>query len=100
MLETHDPAPDDGDGQVLSDADLAILSAPAHEYRRHCERLGIDPVQRLGQVSALLARESIYRTPEMRAGHEARAQLNLARERAALTTVSSAKCPQARDRVR
>lgn len=101
VLEHHDPAPDDGDGQVLSDADLAILSAPADEYRRHCERLGLDPAVRLQQVDALLARESIYRTPEMRAGREARAQLNLARERAALlTTVGSAKSARAADSIR
>lgn len=101
VLGHHDPEPDDDDGQVVSDADLAILSAPAGEYRRYCEELRVDPDIRLGEVNVLLGRDSIYRTPEMRAGREARAQLNLARERAALlSTVSSAKSPQGRDEVR
>jgi predicted metal-dependent HD superfamily phosphohydrolase len=94
VLETHEPDGEDADGQVLSDADLAILSAPAREYRRYAAQLCPDqPALRLRQINALLARDSIYRTPEMRAGREARAQLNLARERAALTatTVNSAK---------
>ncbi len=101
VLTDHDPADDDGDGQVLSDAKLAILGAPADEYRRHAEGLRIEKAERLQQIEALLRRDSIYRTPEMRAGREARAQLNLARERAALiTTVNSAKSPRAHHPVR
>lgn len=101
VLKNHDPAPDDADGHVLSDADLAILSAPADAYGAYVKKLRVDDETRLAQIDALLQRDSIYRTPEMRAGREARAQLNLARERAALiTTVNSAKSPRARGAIR
>src|SRR5581483_2931192 len=97
VLMDHDPADDDGDGQVLSDADLAILSASADTYAAYIKRLDVDDETRLAEIDALLKRDSIYRTPEMRAAREARAQLNLARERASLmSTVNSAKSPRAR----
>jgi len=101
VLMDHDPADDDGDGQVLSDADLAILSASADTYAAYIKRLDVDDETRLAEIDALLKRDSIYRTPEMRAAREARAQLNLARERASLmSTVNSAKSPRARDPIR
>lgn len=101
VLKDHDPAAGDGDGQVLSDADLAILSAPADAYGAYIKGLRVDDDTRLDEVDALLERDSIYRTPEMRAGREARAQLNLARERRALrTTVNSAKSRHDREPIR
>lgn len=37
LTETHRPAGSDPDGELLCDADLAILAAPADEYRRYVE---------------------------------------------------------------
>ncbi len=93
VLKDHDPQPDDPDGQVLSDADLAILSAPPDEYAARFGQRDGSTAPRLRQVNDLLARDSIYRTPEMRAGREARAQLNLARERVSLTRRRISRSP-------
>lgn len=37
LTETHHPVGSDPDGELLCDADLAILAAPADEYRRYVE---------------------------------------------------------------
>jgi predicted metal-dependent HD superfamily phosphohydrolase len=92
VLRQHDPDDDDADGEVLCDADWAVLGAPANEYRDYVDRLRRDSDlpeaawlhARRRAVRELLNRDSVFRTPEMRAAREGRAQLNLAREAAAL----------------
>lgn len=89
------PADDDGEGQVVNDAELSELALSNREYLAHARELrGEQPgpdaqwrAQRLPVVRALLERDSIFRTPEMRAGREGLAQLNLAREEARLVGV-------------
>ncbi len=92
VLDDHDPADDDADGHVLCDADAAALGATAADYRAHVAELrresGLPEAvwreERLRTVYGLLRRESVFRTPEMRAAREGRAQLNIAREAAGL----------------
>jgi predicted metal-dependent HD superfamily phosphohydrolase len=91
------PDPDDPDGGVLGDAGLEPLGDAAPEYRAHVERerllSGLPAAEwrerRLRAVRALIRRDSVFRTPEMRASREGRAQLNLAREYAALMADSA-----------
>lgn len=98
VLKDHDPADDDADGQVLCDADLAVLGAGATDYRAHVDALrresGLPEAawreHRRATVHELLRRVSVFHTPEMRAAREGRAQLNIAREAAALRAAVSA----------
>jgi predicted metal-dependent HD superfamily phosphohydrolase len=39
LTVTHDPRPEDDDGAVLCDADLAILAAPPPDYERYTEAI-------------------------------------------------------------
>jgi predicted metal-dependent HD superfamily phosphohydrolase len=85
---------EDDDAQVFNDSDLALLGVGPTEYLTHLRTLQTEdsrlPVRwlehRTRVVKALLALDSVFLTPEMRAGHEASAQLNLAREAAQLAT--------------
>ncbi|WP_244929999.1 hypothetical protein [Nocardioides sp. W7] len=93
LTETHRPADDDPNGCALSDADLAILAAPADRYasytsavRREYAHLD-DDVFRDGrtQVLASLAdKEHLFHTAYARERWEAAARANLERELAEL----------------
>jgi predicted metal-dependent HD superfamily phosphohydrolase len=97
VLPEHDPVHGDADAEVLCDADWAVLGAPATEYRDHVDELRRESTlpeagwsrHRLLTVRELLGRDSVFRTPEMRAAREGRAQLNIAREAAGLRAAGS-----------
>jgi len=85
----HDPAPDDQDGAVLSDADLAILASDPERYGRYVravrEEYSHIPEElfRAGRAAVLRALDAapqLYRTAAARERREARARANLARE--------------------
>jgi predicted metal-dependent HD superfamily phosphohydrolase len=85
----HDPAPDDQDGAVLSDADLAILASDPERYARYVravrEEYSHIPEElfRAGRAAVLRALDAapqLYRTAAARERWEARARANLARE--------------------
>ncbi|MCF6389673.1 metal-dependent phosphohydrolase [Mycobacterium sp. MBM] len=90
----HDPEPADRNGQVLSDADLAVLALDPEEYRRNSARVReeyrhvSDADFRAGRarvIAALLAAPALYRTPEGRRLWEDAARRNLASELRALS---------------
>lgn len=98
LTETHDPAPDDHSGRVLSDADLAILAAPAARYgeyaatvREEYQHLA-DEEFRAGRVQVLerlLEKESLFSTPFARISWEAAARANVMAELETLNTYLS-----------
>lgn len=90
---THDPAADDRNGQVLSDADLAVLGVPPADYRHNTARVraeyghvsdGDFGAWRARMIESMLASPAVYRTAAGRARWEAAARENLAAELAAL----------------
>lgn len=98
MTETHDPEPDDLDGCVLSDADLAVLAAPGERYaayvagvREEYAHLDEETFRRgRAQVLASLAeRPALFRTVHARDHWEAAARANLAAELAVLEGVAA-----------
>jgi predicted metal-dependent HD superfamily phosphohydrolase len=89
----HDPAPEDRNGAVLCDADLAILAADTDAYaayttavRREYQHIG-DEAFRAGRAAvlqALLDLPQLFRTPQGHAEWEPRARANLRTELAHL----------------
>jgi predicted metal-dependent HD superfamily phosphohydrolase len=93
LTKTHQVAADDRDGQVLLDADLAILGAPPERYAEYRQAIRReyawvpDEEYRLGRFRVLegfARREQIYQLDVMRAALEEQARRNLAAEMAAL----------------
>jgi predicted metal-dependent HD superfamily phosphohydrolase len=93
LTKRHQAEPDDVLGQVLLDADLAILGASATEYDRYAQAIRreyawvADADYRQGRARVLeqfLGRPTVYCTPLMRQEAEAQARQNLQRERAGL----------------
>jgi predicted metal-dependent HD superfamily phosphohydrolase len=88
----HDPAPDDTDGQVLCDADLAILAAPTDRYARYRTAVRAeyghvpDDAFRAGRAAVLqrLAKGPIFRTARGHDRWDAAARANLEAELTAL----------------
>ncbi|WP_346181628.1 hypothetical protein [Streptomyces osmaniensis] len=89
LTVTHDPAPDDRDGQVLCDADLAILAAPPSAYAAYTaavrEEYHFVPNDAFREGRAAILRQllglpSLFRTPHGRKEWEATARYNLAGE--------------------
>jgi predicted metal-dependent HD superfamily phosphohydrolase len=84
----HDPVPDDPDGLVLCDADLAILAAPAPRYARYVAAVRQeyahvpDEAFQAGRAEVLdrLAAGPLFRTPPGRRRWEDAARANLAAE--------------------
>nr|WP_221217645.1 MULTISPECIES: metal-dependent phosphohydrolase [unclassified Mycolicibacterium] len=94
MTITHDPAPGDHNGEVLSDADLAALAVPRERYERNTAAIRAeyghvsDDVFRRGRVQvlvALLGGPGVFRTEYARRQWEVPAQGNLRAELATLT---------------
>ncbi|HET6394785.1 MAG TPA: metal-dependent phosphohydrolase [Blastococcus sp.] len=97
LTADHDPAPDDTDGAVLCDADLAVLAAPAESYAAYASAVRAEychlsdeefTAGRTAVLEHLLALPTLYRTPAARPWTEpARANMSaelvLLRRRAA-----------------
>jgi predicted metal-dependent HD superfamily phosphohydrolase len=93
LTASHDPAVDDRDGQVLCDADLAILATPPAEYAAYAAAVRAEygfvpePDFRTGRAAVLrqlLAHASLFHTPYARDHWEPTARRNLAGELALL----------------
>ena len=89
LTRTHDPAPADRNGALLTDADLAILAAPAAAYQAYTEAVrreyhhvpdALFAAGRAAILRNLLEHEHLFHTPELRRRYEARARANLAGE--------------------
>ncbi|MGU3502744.1 HD domain-containing protein [Mycobacterium sp. C31M] len=89
MTVEHDPADTDRNGQVLSDADLAVLALEPADYRSNTAKVRAeyghvsDADFRAGRariIGALLAAPTLYRTPDGRRLWEAAARRNLQSE--------------------
>ncbi|WP_412538961.1 metal-dependent phosphohydrolase [Longispora sp. K20-0274] len=94
LTVTHDPAPGDADGEVLCDADLAVLAGTAADYAAYAAAVRAeyafvpDDAFRAGRAAVLrdlLALPTLFRTPTGHARWEAAARANLAGELATLT---------------
>ncbi|MFJ9659556.1 hypothetical protein ACIRPR_16555 [Streptomyces griseoflavus] len=95
LTVTHDPADDDRDGQVLCDADLAILAAPPSSYAAYTaavrEEYAFVPndafrAGRSDVLGQLLALPRLFRTPHGQEHWEATARYNLRGELGMLST--------------
>ena len=97
MTLTHDPAPDDTAGALLSDADLAVLGASADRYERYAADVRreyahvSDDAFRAGRTAvlrALLDRPRLYVTDEAHCRWDAAARRNLRDEISRLDAAS------------
>jgi predicted metal-dependent HD superfamily phosphohydrolase len=102
LTATHDPAPDDANGALLCDADLAILAAPPSAYRRYAEAVRAEYAHveeaafRTGRAAVLrrlLAQPQLFSLASARDKWEKRARINLAIEVSTLTEGVSARKP-------
>lgn len=93
LTATHDPAPGDHAGEVLCDADLAILAAEPRRYAEYAAGVRVDyafvaeadfRAGRRAVLEELLARPSLFRTEHARRTWEPRARENLSTELAGL----------------
>lgn len=89
LTATHQPGPDDFNGQVLCDADLAILAAAPDDYTRYTNAVRAEYAHvpndqfragRAAVLRALLDGPSLFSTPEGRRRWEASARANLTTE--------------------
>ncbi|WP_329197133.1 MULTISPECIES: HD domain-containing protein [unclassified Streptomyces] len=94
LTVTHDPAPGDTNGEVLCDADLAVLAGPPDAYAAYVAAVRAeygfvpDDAFRDGRAAVLrqlLGLPRLFRTPYGTAHWEATARRNLAAELATLT---------------
>jgi predicted metal-dependent HD superfamily phosphohydrolase len=90
----HDPGDADRNGQVLADADLAILGAPTDRYARYVRDVRAeyahvsDDDWRGGRgriLSDFLARPTLFFSAQVRAACDAQARVNLRTELVALS---------------
>ena len=93
LTETHRPTDDDLDGQLLCDADLAILAAPRERYDAYVAGVRRDyahisdedfTIGRAAVLRDLGARDRLFHTAYAREHWEPAARANLAAELAAL----------------
>lgn len=89
LTATHTPAPGDVRGEVLCDADLAILAAPPERYAAYTEGVRreyshLDDASfaagRAAILEALLARPALFHTAHARAEWEPAARANVTAE--------------------
>ncbi|MFJ8918029.1 HD domain-containing protein [Streptomyces sp. NPDC102415] len=94
LTVTHDPADGDTNGEVLCDADLAILAAAPKEYAAYAaqvrEEYGFVPDEAFREGRAAVLRQllelpRLFRTPHGAAQWEPRARQNLTTELELLT---------------
>lgn len=85
----HDPAPDDANGAVLCDADLAVLAGPPEAYAAYASAVREEydhlsdaefTAGRTAVLEHLLALPTLYRLPAVAAAWTPRARANLAAE--------------------
>ena len=85
----HDPAPDDADGAVLCDADLAVLAGPPEAYATYASAVREEYAHlsdaeftagRTAVLEHLLALPALYRLPAVADEWTPRARANLAAE--------------------
>ena len=93
LTATHRPAEDDRDGQVLSDADLAVLAADPERYAAYVAGVRAEHAHvpdedfrrgRSAVLRDLLAKPSLFHTAPGRDLWEDRARANVTRELASL----------------
>ncbi|MFF0389141.1 hypothetical protein ACFYS8_10635 [Kitasatospora sp. NPDC004615] len=89
LTVTHHPAPGDHNGEVLCDADLAVLGSPPDRYAAYTAAIRdeysfVPPnAFREGRTTILhhlLALPALYRTPEAHARYDAQARANMQHE--------------------
>jgi predicted metal-dependent HD superfamily phosphohydrolase len=89
----HDPEPDDADGAVLCDADLAVLASPAEGYAAYASAVRQEyghltdeqfTAGRIAVLEHLLALPVLYRLPAVAGEWTPRARANLTAELALL----------------
>jgi predicted metal-dependent HD superfamily phosphohydrolase len=89
VTEHHRPDADDVAGQVLCDADLAILAAPPERYASYVEGVRAEyahvpdadfAIGRAAVLQDLLAKPSLFHTPAARDRWEEAARANIERE--------------------
>ncbi|MFJ2704893.1 hypothetical protein ACIO3R_17040 [Streptomyces sp. NPDC087428] len=89
LTVTHDPADGDSNGEVLCDADLAVLASPPKEYAQYAaqvrEEYGFVPDEAFREGRAAVLRQllelpRLFRTPHGAAEWEPRARHNLLTE--------------------
>jgi predicted metal-dependent HD superfamily phosphohydrolase len=85
----HDPAPGDANGEVLCDADLAVLASPAEPYAAYASAIRAEYAHlsdeeftdgRIAVLEHLLGLPALYRTPEADQRWTATARANLTAE--------------------
>lgn len=98
----HDPAPDDPDGAVLCDADLAVLAGPPEAYAAYASAVRAEyghlsdaefTAGRTAVLEQLLALPALYRLPALAAEWAPRARANLAAELSLLARRAAAEPP-------
>ncbi len=99
LTATHAPEPEDRDGEVFCDADLAVLAADPVRYADYAagvrrEYAALDQAAfragRAALLRSLLARPTIYRTGHGRVEWEAVARRNIAAELPLLSAAENA----------
>ncbi|QEU86391.1 HD domain-containing protein [Streptomyces viridosporus] len=102
LTVTHDPDDDDRDGQVLCDADLAVLASPPSAYAAYTaavrEEYHFVPADafREGRTTVLrelLAARRLFRTPYGQEHWEATARYNMRGELEMLSTAPAPPAP-------
>jgi predicted metal-dependent HD superfamily phosphohydrolase len=95
LTATHDPEPDDANGAVLCDADLAVLASPPEAYAAYASAVRAeyghlsDDVFTAGRIAVLerlLALPQLYRLPVVADQWTPRARANMTAELTLLRT--------------
>jgi predicted metal-dependent HD superfamily phosphohydrolase len=103
LTASHEVGPDDHNGDLLCDADLAILAAEPEQYqrytlavRREYGHMSDDDFHaaRLDLLRELLQRPNLYRIPALRTRWEQAAWMNLRRELWGLNGEEAAELPR------
>jgi predicted metal-dependent HD superfamily phosphohydrolase len=89
LTATHDPGPDDANGAVLCDADLAVLASPPEGYAAYASAVRAEyghlsdetfTAGRIAVLERLLALPQLYRLPVVADDWTPRARANLTAE--------------------
>jgi predicted metal-dependent HD superfamily phosphohydrolase len=89
LTASHDPEPDDADGAVLCDADLAVLASPPDAYATYASAVRAEYAHlsdaeftagRIAVLEHLLGLPRLYRSPAAPEEWTARARANLTAE--------------------